>query len=198
MGRLYCKLEADNTLGQLLLPLLADLLTSSNSSSVSTRSNLTSLASLALPLQGVAGGAGAAAGGGGGGYAAGDYGVAAGAAGGNALPSEVAGAVVCALEGMSSVCVQRGRDQWLYEQALQLLLTMYRTPSPVRKRERLTRMLLCGSHHCSGTHSLPDLRVALAAAFPASQVFYPPTYLQPPVCLLPAPCCCCSNLASHS
>lgn len=32
MGRLYSKLEADNTLGQLLLPLLADLLTSSSSS----------------------------------------------------------------------------------------------------------------------------------------------------------------------
>ena len=39
--------------------------------------------------------------------------------------------MVCALEGMASVCVQRGRDQWLYDQALQLLMTMYREPSQV-------------------------------------------------------------------
>jgi hypothetical protein len=40
MGRLYAKLEADNTLGQLLLPLLADLLTSSSSSSRGLRSTI--------------------------------------------------------------------------------------------------------------------------------------------------------------
>lgn len=116
MGRLYAKLEADKTLGQLLLPLLADLLTSS-SSSVSSRSTTGSIAGLALPLSS-AGAAGAEAGG--------------AAATGQALPAEVAGAVVCTLEGMASVCVQRGQDQWLYEQALQLLLTMYREPTPVR------------------------------------------------------------------
>jgi len=121
MGRLYAKLEADKTLGQLLLPLLADLLTSS-SSSVSSRSATGSIAGLALPISSAgATGAGAA------GAEAGRP-----AAAGQALPAEVAGAVVCALEGMASVCVQRGQDQWLYEQALQLLLTMYREPTPVR------------------------------------------------------------------
>ena len=43
MGRLYSKLEADNSLGQLLLPLLADLLTSS-SSSKGSRSTLGGMA----------------------------------------------------------------------------------------------------------------------------------------------------------
>jgi hypothetical protein len=53
------------------------------------------------------------------------------ASAGQVTQAEVAGAVVCALEGMASVCVQRGRDQWLYDQALQLLMTMYREPSQV-------------------------------------------------------------------
>jgi hypothetical protein len=121
MGRLYAKLEADTTLGQLLLPLLADLLTSS-SRSVATRISTGSIAGLALAV----GAAGAAS--------SGTYGgadSASTAAAGQASPAEVAGAVVCALEGMASVCVQRGRDQWLYEQALQLLMTMYREPGGV-------------------------------------------------------------------
>lgn len=123
MGRLYAKLEADNTLGQLLLPLLADLLTSS-SNAVSIRSSTSSIAGIPLPLSvstaGVTGpGAGSA------------DGAAVGAVASQATHAEVAGAVVCALEGMASVCVQRGRDQWLYEQALQLLMRMYREPGPV-------------------------------------------------------------------
>jgi hypothetical protein len=121
MGRLYAKLEADKTLGQLLLPLLADLLTSS-SRAVSTRSTTGSIAGLALAV----GAAGAASSGTSGGADS-----ASAAASGQAHPAEVAGAVVCALEGMASVCVQRGRDQWLYEQSLQLLMTMYREPGRV-------------------------------------------------------------------
>lgn len=121
MGRLYAKLEADNALGQLLLPLLADLLTSS-SRPVSTRSSTSSIAGLALAV----GAAGAVSSGTSGGADS-----ASAAAAGQASPAEVAGAVVCALEGMASVCVQRGRDQWLYEQALQLLMTMYREPGGV-------------------------------------------------------------------
>lgn len=115
MGRLYAKLEADNSLGQLLLPLLADLLTSASTAVSSTRSTTGSIAAGAAG----AGGAGAA------------EGAAAAAAAAQATPAEVAGAVVCALEGMASVCVQRGQDQWLYGQALQLLLRMYREPGPV-------------------------------------------------------------------
>jgi len=45
--------------------------------------------------------------------------------------AEVAGAVVCSLEGMASSCVQQSSDKWLYDQALQLLLSMYREPSKV-------------------------------------------------------------------
>jgi hypothetical protein len=122
MGRLYVKLEAETTLGQLLLPLLADLLTSSSSSTPTTRSGTSSLAGLASTLS--TGGALSPA------VEHGQSGAAATAAG-QATAAEVAGAVVCALEGMGSVCVQRGRDQWLYEQALQLLMRMYREPSPV-------------------------------------------------------------------
>ena len=40
MGRLYAKLEADNTLGRLLLPLLADLLTSSSRGSRGSRGTI--------------------------------------------------------------------------------------------------------------------------------------------------------------
>lgn len=117
MGRLYAKLEADNSLGQLLLPLLADLLTSASTAVSSNRSTTGSIAAGAAG----AGGAGAAEG----------AAAAAAAAAAQATPAEVAGAVVCALEGMASVCVQRGQDQWLYGQALQLLLRMYREPGPV-------------------------------------------------------------------
>jgi hypothetical protein len=113
MGRLYAKLEADNSLGQLLLPLLADLLTSASSAVRSTTGSITAAAGAGAGAAGVADGAAAAA------------------AAAQATPAEVAGAVVCALEGMASVCVQRGQDQWLYGQALQLLLRMYREPGPV-------------------------------------------------------------------
>jgi hypothetical protein len=124
MGRLYVKLEAENTLGQVLLPLLADLLTSSSSSSTpSTRSGTGALAGLASTLS--TGGAPSPA------VENAQSGARAAAAGGQATAAEVAGAVVCALEGMASVCVQRGRDQWLYEQVLQLLMRMYREPSQV-------------------------------------------------------------------
>lgn len=127
MGRLYAKLEADNSLGQLLLPLLADLLTSASTAVSSTRSTTGSIAAGAAG----AGGAGAA------------EGAAAAAAAAQATPAEVAGAVVCALEGMASVCVQRGQDQWLYGQALQLLLRMYREPGPVSYAHTLLTLPGC-------------------------------------------------------
>jgi hypothetical protein len=126
LGRLYAKLDADTALGHLLLPLLADLL-----HSCSDLPPPPAAAAGAVP-----GGAAAAA-------ARGQLGSSGGAvpalpaahaaaADGQPLPAEVAGAVVCTLEGMASACVQHGREPWLYEQSLQVLLTMYRDPTPVR------------------------------------------------------------------
>jgi hypothetical protein len=121
LGRLYVKLQADAALGQLLLPLLADVLCQG-----------------ATPSRSNAGGAG----GGSSGSSAG--GIGAGSSAHNSsddgafgrrqqgLSAEVAGAVVCALEGMASTCVQQSSNTWLYEQALQLLLMMYREPTQVR------------------------------------------------------------------
>lgn len=94
-----------------MLPLLSDLLTSSTNSLNANTAASTDGAFL------IDGGGGAAA-------------AAAGAAG-QPQVAEVAGAVVCALEGMASACVQNSGDPWLYEQALQLLLTMYREPTAV-------------------------------------------------------------------
>jgi hypothetical protein len=120
LGRLYVKLQADAALGQLLLPLLADVLCQG-----------------ATPSRSSTGGAG----GGSSGSAA--SGIGAGSSAHNSsddgafgrrqqgLSAEVAGAVVCALEGMASTCVQQSSNTWLYEQALQLLLMMYREPSQV-------------------------------------------------------------------
>ena len=79
-GRLYTKLDADPSLGQLLLPLLADSL-SSNQSSCS---------------------------------------------------ADMAAALVCSLEGMAVAGAQHKDGSWVYEQALQLLMKLYREPTVVR------------------------------------------------------------------
>jgi hypothetical protein len=61
-----------------------------------------------------------------------------GAAPGGALAPEVAGALVNALEGMACACAMAGggrgvggEGDWSYDQALKLLLKMYREPSVV-------------------------------------------------------------------
>lgn len=114
LGRLYVKLSADFTLGQLLLPLLADVL-----SRCSTDCSRRGSHSTSTPGQTISQTVGTADG-------------RAGAVVHVPLATaDVAGAVVCALEGMASACVQLGRDTWLYDQALQLLLMMYREPTPV-------------------------------------------------------------------
>jgi hypothetical protein len=150
MGRLYAKLEADDTLGRLLLPLLADLLASSSAAIAAHRSSssaASSIAALALPLTASLSS----------GHEASSSGA---AAGGPATPAEVAGAVVCALEGMAGVCVQRGRDQWLYGQALQLLLTMYRDPGPVRSRRRA--LASSRTAYCSSQSAVDETVLCLA------------------------------------
>ncbi|KAF8068220.1 PI4KA1 [Scenedesmus sp. PABB004] len=124
LGRLYVKVQADAALGRLLLPLLADLLTRSVAPGPGARALSGSGAG-----GGGAGGGGAGADGADGGDADGGWDGGYGA--GQPLAAEVAGAVVCALEGMASACVAAGRDTWLYDQALQLLLLLYREPSPM-------------------------------------------------------------------
>jgi hypothetical protein len=121
IGRLYAKLGADDALGHLLLPLLADLLSSADSDGGGSSGG----GQAGAPAAAHAAASGPRA----------PAAVAAAAMHAHAAPAtaaaQVAGAVVCALEGMASVCVQHGGDPWLYEQALQLLLTLYREPSPV-------------------------------------------------------------------
>ena len=145
MGRLYCKLHADEALGRLLLPLLADLLLRGSTSSTSRSSSNTTV-----------GGSSSSNGNSSSAAAAGDnnlgypflLGTVVSAVGGGGQGSDAAGlhhdhdgctasvaaAVVCALQGMASACVQQqrsDRDAWLYNQALQLLLMLYREPTPV-------------------------------------------------------------------
>uniref|UniRef100_A0A383V936 1-phosphatidylinositol 4-kinase n=1 Tax=Tetradesmus obliquus TaxID=3088 RepID=A0A383V936_TETOB len=129
LGRLYVKLQADATLGQLLLPLLADVLCQGAmpSRSSSTGAGLSSSSG---------GGAASAAGAGAGSHSSSEDGV--GGRWHQGLSAEVAGAVVCALEGMASTCVQQSSNTWLYDQALQLLLMMYREPT------QLSLQLLAG------------------------------------------------------
>eukprot|EP00878_Enallax_costatus_P012821 GHUV01013388.1.p1 GENE.GHUV01013388.1~~GHUV01013388.1.p1 ORF type:complete len:2087 (+),score=705.77 GHUV01013388.1:215-6475(+) len=116
LGRLYVKLADDPTLGQLLLPLLADVLSRSNEASLGmSTTGLTIGQAISQTLS--IGGAAPAAGG--------------SNAVGQLSAADVAGAVVCALEGMASACVQQSKDTWLYDQALQLLLMMYREPTPL-------------------------------------------------------------------
>ncbi|WIA31067.1 hypothetical protein OEZ86_001095 [Tetradesmus obliquus] len=129
LGRLYVQLQADATLGQLLLPLLADVLCQGAmpSRSSSTGAGLSSSSG---------GGAAGAAGAGAGSHSSSEDGV--GGRWHQGLSAEVAGAVVCALEGMASTCVQQSSNTWLYDQALQLLLMMYREPT------QLSLQLLAG------------------------------------------------------
>jgi hypothetical protein len=129
LGRLYVKLRADEALGRLVLPLLADLL---SCCSEAYEEMPAGAATAALP-SGVALGNGPhasvmPASGVEPNHQAG-RGVLAGR--GCCSAAEVAGAVVCSLEGMASSCVQQSTDKWLYDQALQLLLSMYREPSKV-------------------------------------------------------------------
>lgn len=128
LGRLYVKLQADATLGQLLLPLLADVLCQGAmpSRSSSTGAGLSSSSG---------GGAASAAGAGAGSHSSSEDGV--GGRWHQGLSAEVAGAVVCALEGMASTCVQQSSNTWLYDQALQLLLMMYREPTQVSVENNL-------------------------------------------------------------
>jgi hypothetical protein len=120
LSRLYVKLQADAALGQLLLPLLADVLCQGATPTRSSPGGA-GVSSSASAAGGV--GAGSSA------HSSSDDGVLGRRQQG--LSAEVAGAVVCALEGMASTCVQQGSNTWLYEQALQLLLVMYREPTQV-------------------------------------------------------------------
>jgi hypothetical protein len=120
LGRLYVKLQADAALGQLLLPLLADVLCQGAAPSRSSAASA-----------GLSSSSGAAGGIGAGSSAQGSSEDGVGGRRQQGLSAEVAGAVVCALEGMASTCVQQSSNTWLYEQALQLLLLMYREPTQV-------------------------------------------------------------------
>lgn len=127
LGRLYVQSQADPVLGKLLLPLLADVLSPTASrSSVSSSHHTFGSAGGAAGALALAAGTRSADGGSGG--VLNGLGVCGRGAG---LTAEVAGAVVCALEGMASACVQHYKDIWLYDQALQLLLLMYQEPTPV-------------------------------------------------------------------
>jgi hypothetical protein len=130
LGRLYVKMQADATLGQLLLPLLADVLCQG---AMPTHSSTTGT--------GLSGSGSAAGSAGGGAIAHSSSDDGAGGRWHQGLSAEAAGAVVCALEGMASMCVQQSSNTWLYDQALQLLLMMYREPTQVR----LAKFDVCSS-----------------------------------------------------
>lgn len=117
LGRLYVKLAANTALGQLFLPLLADVLSRSNEASLGISTTGLTIGQAISQTLSIGGAAGASAAG--------------NRAAGQLSAADVAGAVVCALEGMASACVQQDKDTWLYDQALQLLLMMYRDPTPV-------------------------------------------------------------------
>jgi hypothetical protein len=138
LGRLYVKLQADAALGQLLLPLLADVLCQG---AMPSRSSSTG--------SGMSSGAAAAGGAGAGGSAHSSSEDGAGSKWQQVLSAEVAGAVVCALEGMASTSVQQSSNTWLYDQALQLLLMMYREPTQVRAARFVRAGEVCGFGCCS-------------------------------------------------
>lgn len=121
LGRLYVMLSADPGLGRLLVPLLADVL---HSSDQDVSSNPTFGQAIRESITGATAGT------------SGPWRPLTNAgklssSGEQAMTAEVAGAVVTALEGMASACAERSDDTWVYDQALQLLLTMYREPTVV-------------------------------------------------------------------
>lgn len=136
LGRLYTILDADSQLGKLILPLLADTLTSDDR---------------------------------------------------EPQVPEVAGAVVCALEGMACASAQTGESGWVYEQALQLLLKLYKEPTMVSGGSGNSSTIyipLYGVQSPVCNHSQPDVLGAgksiwLLAVTLCTTHAYPCTYIMP-------------------